>query len=321
MNAALLHERAVSLAKTYKQSESGLLEVLISMQRTDAFRHLQYPNLFIYCTQGLGLSEAQACYFSKVARKSEEVPALKAAIDDGTLSLSQARRVVAVITTENSKEWIEKAATLPQRELERAVTVANPKSAVREKIRPITPARSELRVGISLELEAKLRRVREVLAQNKKQAVSLEVTLEEMVSLFLKHKDPVEKAKRVKSLSLYGPAHCKRNLGVESKSASSGKSKAVKTQGLKAPKPSPRRLTAKTRHAVNQRDEGKCQAILPNQRPCHSRQWVEHHHVIPKAQGGADTPANLITLCSQHHKMHHLPGLPRVRNHPVPLPR
>ncbi len=190
MNAALLHERAVSLAKTFKQSESGLLSVLISMQKADAFRRLDYPNLFVYCRQALGLSESQSGYFLRVAIKSEEVPALKEAIDRGTISLSQARRVVNVITPENSKEWIEKAATLPQRELERAVTVANPRAIVREKIRPIAPTRSELRVGISVELEAKLQRVREVLASNKKQAVSLEAALEEMAALFLTAQRP-----------------------------------------------------------------------------------------------------------------------------------
>ncbi len=227
--------------------------------------------MFVYCTQALGLSEAQAGYFNKVAIKSQEVPALRAAIDNGTLSLSQARRVASVITPENSLEWIEKASTLPQRELERQVTVANPKAVIREKIRPVAPLRSELRVGISLDLEKKLQRIREVLAQNKNHTVTLEEALGEMAELFLNQKDPVEKAKRARPV----------------KSLSSG------------------RLTAAVRHEVSRRDQGKCQATLPNGKKCGSPFWVEQHHIQPKAYGGPNIPSNLITLCSQHHKMQH----------------
>ncbi len=287
MNAALLHQQAISLSKTCKPSESELLGILSEMQKRNAFRGLHYPNLFVYCTQDLGLSEAQAGYFSKVATKSLDVPALREAIDNGTISLSQARRVVTVITPQNSLEWIEKASTLSQRELERQVTVANPKAIIRERIRPVAPQRSELRVGISVELEKKLQRIREVLAQNKKHTVTLQEALGEMADLFLKHKDPVEKAKRAR------PA----------KAPFSG------------------RLTAAVRHEVNQRDQGKCQATLPNGNRCNSAFWVEQHHIKSKSYGGPNTPSNLTTLCSQHHKMQHQTGLNNALFRHAPLLR
>ena len=262
------------MAKTYKQSEAELLSVLISLERSDGFRRLNYPNLFVYCRKALALSEAQACYFLKVARTADKVPELVDAVTSGAISLSQARRVASVITPETAALWIEKAANLPQRELERAVTVANPKSVVREKIKPIAPERSEMRLGISVKLEHKLQRVREVLSHTKKSHVTLETALEEMVDLFLERKDPVEKAKRVR---------------------------------LKTSKPSSgRSVPAATKHEVNRRDEGKCQALLPNREVCGSPLWVEQHHVRPRSHGGPNIPANLITLCSQHHKMQHL---------------
>ncbi len=267
----------MSLAKTYKQSEAELLSVLISLQRSSGFSRLNYPNLFIYCTKGLRLSEAQACYFSKVVRRADDVPELIEAVQAGVISLSQARRVASVITSESASQWIQKAATLPQRELERAVTVANPKAFVREKIKPIAPERSELRVGISVELERKLQRVREVLSHAKQSNVTLEMALEEMASLFLERKDPVEKAKRVKA---------------------------------KATPPSlGRSIPASVRHEVNRRDLGKCQANFPNQQLCGASLWVEHHHLRPKSLGGPNVAQNLITLCSQHHKLRHGMGV------------
>ena len=51
----------------------------------------------------------------------DEHATLKAAIDDGTLSVSKARRITRVITQANSSEWIAKAVTMKQPELERAV--------------------------------------------------------------------------------------------------------------------------------------------------------------------------------------------------------
>ena len=85
MNTLALHEKAVSLAKTYKQSESDLLDVLVQMRERNVCFDLKYPSLFSYCTLALGLSDAQACYFSQVAKKSLEVPELKQAIAEGTL--------------------------------------------------------------------------------------------------------------------------------------------------------------------------------------------------------------------------------------------
>ncbi len=280
MNIEVLHEKALALSRTYRESESALLDVLMALLQDNGFFRLGYPNLFVYCTSALNLSEAQACYFSKVAKKSEEVPELKLAIEQSVISLSQARRVVPVITKETASSWIEKAAHLPQRELEREVCALNPKAMPREKIKVVSSDRSELKVGISKDLEEKLKRVRELVGQDK----SLESVMAQLTDFYLKHKDPVQKAKRVKA---------------------------------KAPKavtpPSSGKSSARVKHEVNQRDEGKCRALLPNGARCDSKAWVEHHHVKPRSHGGKDIATNLITLCSAHHRLTHQTGLQNLR--------
>ena len=65
--------------------------------------------------------ESHAYAFITVSRKAVEVPELKTAIASGTLNLSTAKRVVSVIERSNQKEWIRKASTLSQRNLEREV--------------------------------------------------------------------------------------------------------------------------------------------------------------------------------------------------------
>ncbi len=276
MNIAALHEKALSLSRTYRASDSALLDVLMALLKNNGFFQLGYPNLFVYCTSALSLSEAQACYFSKVAKKSEEVPELKMAIEQGVISLSQARRVVPVITKETANAWIEKAARLPQRELEREVCAVNPKAMSREKIKVVSADRSDLKVGISKELEHKLKRVRELVGQDK----SLESVLAQLTDFYLKHKDPVQKAKRVNA---------------KAKPPSSGKS------------------SAQVKHDVNEHDEGKCRALLPNGSRCNSTSWVEHHHLKPRSHGGQDIATNLVTLCSAHHRLTHQTGLHNLR--------
>lgn len=57
---------------------------------------------------------------------------------------------------------------------------------------------------------------------------------------------------------------------------------------------------ANVREYVLHRDSHKCQA---GKTGCTKR--LEVHHIKFKSQGGSDTPNNLITLCSKHHKQLH----------------
>ena len=38
---------------------------------------------------------------------------------------------------------------------------------------------------------------------------------------------------------------------------------------------------------------------------CGTSENLEHHHVIPKQDGGTDDEANILTLCSEHHAALH----------------
>lgn len=143
-----LDQKAKGLAADYLRTEGQLLSVLMEMQRREVFAELNYTGIFDYCERALNFSRAQAFYFKTVAEKSEEVPEIKAAVVQGELTLSQARRIVPVVTKENHKEWIEKAKSLPQKELEREVMSINPKAHVQEKIRPVAKELSELKVPV-----------------------------------------------------------------------------------------------------------------------------------------------------------------------------
>lgn len=58
-------------------------------------------------------------------------------------------------------------------------------------------------------------------------------------------------------------------------------------------------------HQVNLRDQRQCQAKFSNGNICGSSRWIHYHHKTEVQHGGTHSLKNLITLCSQHHHLHH----------------
>jgi 5-methylcytosine-specific restriction endonuclease McrA len=59
-------------------------------------------------------------------------------------------------------------------------------------------------------------------------------------------------------------------------------------------------IAPRVRREVLARDDHRCQA--PG---CHHRQFLEVHHVVPRARGDGNRAENLITLCSGCHRLWH----------------
>lgn len=272
--ALILHNEALLCVEGCKRSDSKLISALQEIDKEKAFLELGFSSLFTYACRGLKLGESDAYRYINVARKAAQVPALQKAIDEGELNVSKASRITSVINTENSSDWIKKAEDMPQKELELEVVKENPKkSPKRERIRPVTATRAELRLGISLELEKKLTRIKTLLSQKKSKPCSLEEVLEALTDSYLKKQDPIQKAER----------HQKRK------------------DQPKTRKP----IKAEVKHEVTLRDQGQCAFISPLGIRCEAKQWTQLHHKKPVSQGGENTVANLITLCSSHHRWLH----------------
>lgn len=57
-------------------------------------------------------------------------------------------------------------------------------------------------------------------------------------------------------------------------------------------------ITNQERKAIYRRDGYRCAL-------CDSTRYLQIHHVVPRGQGGTDSPHNLITLCSDCHALAH----------------
>jgi hypothetical protein len=294
-----LDEQAAEIIQRYRSEEQKLLSVLQQIEAQFVFRELGYSSMFQYCIERHKLSESRAYELIYVSRKCAEVPRLKAAMEAGAVSLSAAKRIGSVVTEENAELWISQAATLKQKELERAVATVNPKAAVKERIKPVAAERSTLVVGISHSLEKKLARVRELVAQSSAKPCDLERALEQMADLFLESKDPVRRAERITQKKL--AAASKANQHVLSKvAAPARKSPPAVARQTRSPIP------AAIRHQVMLRDRGECQGTTPQGTRCGCRQWTDIHHIRPVSIGGSNEADNLLTLCRSHHRQAHL---------------
>jgi len=148
-----LHRKAIDLGKTYLTCEPMLLETIMQMAEENLFVKLGFTGPWDFLVKELHMSESQASYFQRVAQRARGIPRLKEAVLSGTLSLSQARRIVGVIDEATANEWIDAARTLKQKDLERKVASASPRRKVREGVVPLSEDLSKLTVVITLEEE------------------------------------------------------------------------------------------------------------------------------------------------------------------------
>jgi 5-methylcytosine-specific restriction endonuclease McrA len=278
-----IHQKAVEAAQRFKKAEADLISVLQEVESSKTFFELGYTSLFQYVVQSLELSESVAANFITVSRKAAEFPALQSAITEGKITVSKARKVTAVLTLENQEEWVNKAVELPQKKLEEQVASIAPETKIREGVKPVTENLSQLKMGISKELEEKLKRVQDLESQRTRRAVQLSEALEALVDLYLEKKDPIKKAERV--LKSDADACVARHAD---RAAQSGN----------------RSIPAKTKHQVTLRDGGQC-THTDNGKRCGTRRWLDVHHIILLSQGGINELENLTTLCSAHHRMEH----------------
>jgi hypothetical protein len=184
---------------------------------------------------------------------------------------------------------------LTQKVLEREVIEVNPKARVIEKIKPVAPKLSELKVGITTETEIHLKRIQEIYSQKKRRFVSLAEVVALMAESILEKEAPekrLERAEKRKS----------RNVStISSRKLSENKMLPQKRV------PIPNRIKLqKLKLAQNQ-----CSYTSSDGRRCPQRLWLELHHKKPVSIGGGNEKENLVYLCSSHHRNLHLGNINR----------
>ncbi len=279
-----LHAEAVTIAARFHKDESRLISIFQEMDGHSQFKKLNCSSLFDYGVRILKLSESNTYNFITLARKSKIIPELKQAIDFEELSVSKARKITSVITTENKDHWINLAKTLPKVQLEKEVAKVSPQQLVQEKIQYVSSDRVKLTVGISEEVLDLLKRVQDLESQRTRQSANYEDTIKTALKVYIEKLDPLKKAKRCLA----------KQEGSSSNKQVPGQVPFVRT-------PIPQNL----KHEINSRDKGICTHKVEDGKRCQNSRWTQIHHIIPVSRGGTNALSNLTTLCSSHHRQMH----------------
>ncbi len=305
-----LHNKALELAKDFKRIEIELVGIIQKIDAFKIYRKLGFASLYEYVNQGLGLSESVSYSLINVSRKSMAVPELKSAIQQGSLSISQAKRITSVITSVNASALIAKAKVMTQKEIEKEVARINPKAAVPERARYISETRVELRLSLKEDIMKNLRRIQDLECQRTKTTCDLEKTLEVIIDDYIQKHDPVKKSEKIlHKLSLRtvnSNANENRQIQIRNTEIVENSSKINNIHEASHPKTNQRvAISSEIKHQVNQRDQGQCCYTNSQGARCLNRRWLDVHHRKPISKGGDNSLENLITLCKVHHRLQH----------------
>jgi hypothetical protein len=268
--------------------------VLQEIDDCRGYREIGFKSLFEYATSALGLSESVSYNLITIARKSKEVPKLHEMIRKQEITLSNARAIASVLTTENQDKWLSTAAVSSKRQLEKEIAKEFPQVQVREQTRYVSDQRIELKLGISEKLHEKLKRVQDLVSTQSGKAANLEETLEAALVLFIEKKDPLEKANRAQARMEKA-----QKPVPEQAPERSGPLSSLSTSHNQ------RFIPASLVHAIRRRDQGQCTYRSLQGVRCSQKRWLEIHHILPLALGGQNQLENLRLICRGHHQVLH----------------
>jgi hypothetical protein len=312
----LLHAQAVQKITNIRKNRVHLIQILQDLDSLEGHLDFECPSLWQYCLKHLDLDDHETGTLINVARKAVEIPELKAAIEQGKIQLSKARRIVPVLNKENQAEWLSKAQSLTKKALEREVAAASPKHATVESAKYVSRERIQFQCGLDHEVHHKFLRVQDLVSQSHRNHADREETLKELIRFYLEHKDPLLKAERAQKRKF------KKSFGLgQVENAQSRKPKpevcAAQVKSVcpypRESKPQlgpgqtnrPRQYPASLKHELNLRDQTQCTHVDSTGTRCQERRWLSFHHKIEISRGGRDSLENLTTLCFAHHKLIH----------------
>jgi len=286
-----IHELAIQLSKRYRAVEFELVQILQKVEHLKIYKRLNKNSLFAYATEILSLDKSVAYALITVARKAIEVPKLLHAMKNDSLTLSKASRIVSTLNQQNADHWLKFATSHTREELDLELAKENPRTLIRDKMKPLSDDLVDLRTGMSRITFDDLKRAQSLEAQKGNNLKWGEV-IGKALKCYLEKNDPVQKAKRAAERKELLPARVVRKAKIENSH------------------PTRMPLTAAEKHAVYFKDHGRCTHVDKNGRRCNQDRWLDIHHIIPVSQGGTNQPENLTLLCSFHHDLVHQLSFP-----------
>jgi hypothetical protein len=141
-----LHE----LVAHSRGTEADLVAHIGEVDERKLYARSAFPSMFVYCTQVLHLSEAEAYRRITVARAARKHAVLLEMLRDGRIHMSGMAVLVPVLTPENRDAVLERATHKSKRQIEQLVAELAPKPDVRSLMRKLPGPRQTLPLGAAI---------------------------------------------------------------------------------------------------------------------------------------------------------------------------
>ena len=196
-------------------------------------------------------------------------------------SVREVVKPIVVPVSPSAKESKVSPSAAPEKEPSLATFAGESRDNSLNLQEPITEKRYQLSFSVSIDVQSKLERAKELLSGKYPRGARLEDVLEEALEALLEKKCPERRAAR----------RVKRQDAKESK--------VVVAPQATQEKPT-RHITPSLRDQVFLKCGGSCAFVGSDGKRCSSRHDLEVHHLKPFAKGGENSLENLSLRCRRH---------------------
>jgi hypothetical protein len=335
------HEALLRLAKTRAGLDFEEGRWLLAALRAGTHLRLGYGSFAEYAERLFGYGPRVTQEKLRVAEALEELSETARELETGRVSFSAVRELTRVATAATEREWLEAAQGRTVREIEQLVSGRRPGSRPGDPA-DASAKRHVLRLEVSGEVLATFREAMAKIRRDAGEALDDDAAILLLARSVLGgprdegrssyqvaltvceccgrgrqqgRGELVDVAPEVVEMAacdgqnigrLLRDAHVGEEAGRSSDVDAEPRTSArcARTHDSDAEPLHPTRATQTIppplRRAVLRRDGARCTVT-----GCRHATFVDVHHLVPRADGGAHTPESLVTLCSSHHRAIH----------------
>lgn len=302
------------LTSDERRATAALIRSLIELDARRLYLSESCSSLFKYCTDVLHLSEDAAYNRIEVAKAARQLPVLLDALEDGSLTLTAARRLAPHLTEANCAEVLAAAKFQSKGAIEELIARLAPRPDVHAAVRKLPPAAQSTLASTPVAVASMdPARVQSAAAQPSSAPARTRGLVEPLAPERFKIQFTMgagtrDKLKEVQELLRHSIRDgdlaeiFDRALTLLLKEArrqrfaDTGRPRAA---GLRLP--NSRHIPAAVKRLVWKRDQGRCTFVGTNGR-CSETTFLQFHHQDPFAIGGVSTMENICLRCAAHNR-------------------
>ncbi|MDQ7841798.1 MAG: HNH endonuclease signature motif containing protein [bacterium] len=293
------------LAGTEREATVALIGHLAELDRRRLYLAAGYSSLFTYCTRVLHLSEHAAYRRIEAARLARRLPVILERLAAGEVTLTTLGLLAPHLAPGNHIDLLDRARDKSRREVEALIASLRPQAPVPDQIRKLPPPRQPEASPPPPSPPSRPLTVAPLAPERYRIQLTVDAdTIQKLrgVQALLRHQIPDGDLAKILDRALTALL---RDLSRQKFAAtdrprpSQGSAADPRHDPRHDPRRGSRHIPAEVRRAVWARDGGRCGYVGEGGR-CDERGFLEFHHVVPHASGGAATIDNIQLRCRAH---------------------